>query len=132
MTLGEDGSGFSKAQPDLFFPAAVGNIGEAWPPLRLPLFLRRRLREEEREIWDESLARPGLRIDLEDSFMEEDDERRDVKQMKSSLVAEEVLCVFAAAANDDDEDDDSICLVQRVLDIVVLFMMIMTIKEEER
>lgn len=108
MTLGEEGSGFSKAppQPDLFlFPTAVGNIGEAWPPLRLPLVLSLRLREEEREIWEESLARPGLRIDLEEIFMEEDEERREVKQMKSSLVAPLVV-----VGNDDDVvDDDSIC-----------------------
>lgn len=50
----------------------------------LPLVRRRRLREEERE--EGSLFRPGLRIDLEEIFME-DEERRDVKQMKSSLVA---------------------------------------------
>lgn len=50
----------------------------------LPLLLSLRLREEEREIWDGSLVRPGLRNDLE-SFMEEE-ERREVKQMKSSLV----------------------------------------------
>lgn len=87
MTLGEEGSGFSKAA--LFFPP-VGNIGEAWPApvlLRLPLLLSRRLREEDREICEEgSLARPGLRMDLEDEIFMEEDERREVKQMKSSLV----------------------------------------------
>jgi uncharacterized ion transporter superfamily protein YfcC len=52
----------------------------------LPLLLSLRLKEEEREICDCSLVRPGLRIDLEESFMEEEEERREVKQMKSSLV----------------------------------------------
>lgn len=83
VTLGEEGSGFSKAQR-LFLPP-VGNIGEAWPPLMLPLVLRRRLREVERETGG-SRARPGLRMDLEIFMEEEEEERREVKQMKSSLV----------------------------------------------
>lgn len=84
VTLGEDGSGFSNAQP-LFLPVVLKK-GEAWPPLRLPLVRRRRLREEESETGPPSrAARPGLSIDLE-IFMEEDVERREVKQMKSSLV----------------------------------------------
>jgi hypothetical protein len=37
VTFGEEGSGFSKAQPR-FLPL-VGNIGEAWPPFMLPLLL---------------------------------------------------------------------------------------------
>lgn len=52
----------------------------------LPLLLSLRLREAERESCDGSLLRPGLRIDLEESFMEEEEERREVKQMKSSLL----------------------------------------------
>lgn len=51
----------------------------------LLLLFSLRLREEEREIWDGSLVRPGLRMDLE-SFMEEEEESREVKQMNSSLV----------------------------------------------
>lgn len=87
VTLGDDGSGFSKVDPR-FFPF-VGNMGEAWPaPFKLPLLLSLLLREEESEIWGVwwSLARPGLRMDLE-IFIEEEDERRDVKQIKSSPVA---------------------------------------------
>ena len=55
--------------------------------MRLPLDLRRRLREVEREIWEGSRGRPGLRMDLEEIFMEEEEEeeKREVKQMKSSL-----------------------------------------------
>lgn len=54
----------------------------------------------EREIWEDSRARPGLRMDLEEIFMEEEEEeeKRDVKQMKSSLepvaVVEVVLLVL--------------------------------------
>lgn len=55
VTLGEDGSGLSKAQP--FFLRVVKK-GEAWPGLR------RRLREASRD------GRAGLRIDLQ-SFIEE-------------------------------------------------------------
>lgn len=87
VTLGDDGSGFSKADPR-FLPF-VGNIGEAWPaPFKLPLLLSLLLREEESEIWGVwwSLARPGLRMDLEIFMEEEEDERRDVKQIKSSPV----------------------------------------------
>ena len=82
VTLGDEGSGFSKLAPR-FLPAAAGNIGD-WPPRRLPLVRRRRLREVERET---GAARPGLWIvvDLEEIFMEEEEERREVKQMKSSL-----------------------------------------------
>lgn len=84
VTLGEDGSGFSKAH--LFFPL-VGNIGEAWPLLMLPLFLSLLLREEVIEICDGSIARPGLSMDLEEIFMEEED-KREAKQMNRSLVLE--------------------------------------------
>ncbi|KAI3466082.1 hypothetical protein Pfo_022745 [Paulownia fortunei] len=87
VTLGEEGSGFSKAPP-LFLPVVVKK-GDACPPLRLPLVRRRRLRKE-REMGPPFLvARMGLRIDLV-SFMEEEEEeeeeRREVKQMKRSLV----------------------------------------------
>lgn len=51
----------------------------------LPLLLSLLLRDEDREIWDGSLARPGLRMDLEEIFIDEE-ERREVKQMNSSLV----------------------------------------------
>ncbi|KAL2545887.1 hypothetical protein Fot_15138 [Forsythia ovata] len=47
VTLGDEGSGFSKPQP-LFLPVVVKN-GEA-PPLRLPLVRCLRLREVEKEI----------------------------------------------------------------------------------
>lgn len=57
----------------------------------LPLVLSLRLREEEREIWEGSLARPGLRMDLEESFMDEEERREVVKQMKSSLVVVDVV-----------------------------------------
>lgn len=62
----------------------------------LPLVLRRRLREEESEIWGVwSRVRPGLSKDLEESFMEEEEERREVlKQMKSSLVAPLLLVLL--------------------------------------
>lgn len=91
VTLGEEGSGFSKAQP-LFLPVVVKK-GDA-PPLRLPLVRRRRLREEERETGPVSrAARPGLRIDLE-SFIEEEEERREAKQMKSSLVVAAAVVVL--------------------------------------
>lgn len=81
VTLGEEGSGFSKPHP-LFLPLLAKN-GDAWPPLRLPL-RRRRLREVEREI-EPSRARPGLRIDLE-NFMDDEDVKPEAKQMRSSLV----------------------------------------------
>ncbi|KAL4555081.1 hypothetical protein LXL04_037692 [Taraxacum kok-saghyz] len=78
VTLGDDGSGFSKPLP-LLFPVVVGNIaGDAPPPLMLRLFLSFRLREFEREIGGGSRARAGLRIDLDEIFMEDDEE---VKQM---------------------------------------------------
>lgn len=89
VTFGEEGSGFSNEQP-LFFPP-VGNIGEAWPPLMLPLVLSLLLREVDREI-GVSRARPGLRIDLA-IFVEDEEESRDVKQMKSSLLVLAVLGV---------------------------------------
>lgn len=82
MTLGEDGSAFSKLP--LFFPL-VGNIGEAWPPLMLPLLLSLLLREEVRAICDGSLALPELSMDLEEVFIEEED-KREAKQTNSSLV----------------------------------------------
>lgn len=100
MTLGEDGSGFSKEQPR-FFPlvAVAGNMGEAWPPFKLPLFLSLLLREVEREICEESLPRPGLKIDFEGSFMEDEEDKREVKQMNSSLLVfvVQILVVVAVA-----------------------------------
>lgn len=87
MTLGEEGSGFSKAQP-FFFPGVEKN-GDA-PPLRLPFLRSFRLSELERETGASRAARPGLRIDL-DSFMEEEEERREAKQIKISLVLAVVL-----------------------------------------
>lgn len=55
--------------------------------MMLPLVRRRRLREEESEIWGVwSLERAGLSNDLEESFMEEEERREVLKQMKSSLV----------------------------------------------
>lgn len=66
----------------------------------LPLLLSLRLREEERETWDGSLLRPGLRMDLEESFMDEEVERRDVKQMKSSLVLLLVVLVVRWGLSD--------------------------------
>lgn len=90
VTLGELGSGFSKPPPPRFL-VPEWNMGEAWPPFKLPLLLSRRLREEVSEIWaggGASLARAGLRMDLEEeSFMEEEEEKREVKQIKSSLGA---------------------------------------------
>ena len=88
VTFGEEGSGFSKV-PRFLLP--VGNIGEAWPPLMLPLFLSLLLTEVDSE--DGSLLRLGLRIHLEESFMDEDD-KREVKQMKSSLVLLLLLVVL--------------------------------------
>lgn len=79
VTFGEEGSGFSK--PRRFPPPATGNMGDWWPPLRLPLDLRRRLREAEREA-GVSRARPGL---VEGIFIEEE-EGREVKQMKREVV----------------------------------------------
>lgn len=93
MTLGEDGSGFSKEQPR-FLPFVAGNMGEAWPPLILPLLLNLLLRDVDREICEESLARPGLKIDFEEIFMEDEEDKRDVKQMKSSLVLVVVLVLL--------------------------------------
>jgi len=91
VTFGEEGSGLSKPDPLPFFE---GNMAGDWAPLRLPLWPRRRLREEERDAADLSAARPGLRIDLEDRRIEEEFERRDVKQMKSSLLVVGVLLVL--------------------------------------
>ncbi|KAL7184508.1 hypothetical protein ACSBR2_026633 [Camellia fascicularis] len=84
-----------------------------WPPLRLPFVLSRRLREVERET-SASRARPGLRIDLEEIFMdgEEEEERREMKQMKSSLV----LLVLAVRWGLSDES------------IIALFRPLTTIK----
>ncbi|GAV64023.1 hypothetical protein CFOL_v3_07541 [Cephalotus follicularis] len=56
----------------------------------LPLLLILLLRDEESEICDVSLARPGLKIDFEEIFME-DEESLEVKQIKSSLVLLVVL-----------------------------------------
>lgn len=93
VTLGEEGSGFSKPQP-LFLPEVVKK-GEAWPPLMLPLVRSRRLREEVRETGPQSLAaRPGLRIDLESFIEDEDEDSREAKQMKSSLVEPAVFMLL--------------------------------------
>lgn len=52
----------------------------------LPLFFSLLLREADREGLGLSV-RPGLRMDLEEIFMEdEEEERREVKQMKSSVL----------------------------------------------
>lgn len=74
-------------------------MGEAWPPFKLPLFLSLLLREVEREICEESLPRPGLKIDLEGSFMEDEEDKREVKQMNSSLLVfvVQILVVVAVA-----------------------------------
>lgn len=74
VTLGEDGSGFSKPLP-LFLPVA-GNIAGDAPPLMLRLFLSLRLWEFERESGGGSRAAPalaGLRIDLDEIFIEDED-----------------------------------------------------------
>lgn len=79
VTFGDDGSGFSKPLP-LFFPVA-GNIAGDAPPLMLRLFLSLRLCDFESEIGGGSRAAPalaGLRIDLDEIFMEDGD----VKQTK--------------------------------------------------
>ena len=62
--------------------ALVKNMGEAWPPLMLLLVQSLRPREVEREVGG-SRSQPGMSMDLEESFMEEE-ERREGKQMKSS------------------------------------------------
>lgn len=51
----------------------------------LPLFFSLLLREADREGLGLSV-RPGLRMDLEEIFMEDEEERREVKQMKSSVL----------------------------------------------
>lgn len=67
VTLGEDGSGFSKLP--LFLADAVNIAGDA-PPLRLPLVLSRRLSEVESVVGgSRTPARPGLKIDLEEIFI---------------------------------------------------------------
>lgn len=97
VTLGEEGSAASKAQPLRLPPpeTMAGNMGD-WPPLTLPLLRRRRLREAERDgaaaAAELSRLRPGLRRDLEEGARmeaaavaeEEEAEGREVKQMKSS------------------------------------------------
>ena len=83
---GQDGSGYSKPLP-LLFPVVVGNIaGNAPPPLMLRLSFR--LREFEREIGGGSQARAGLRIDLDEIFMDDDEE---VKQIVSLIDLAEVV-----------------------------------------
>ncbi|KAL4568231.1 hypothetical protein LXL04_023838 [Taraxacum kok-saghyz] len=73
----------------LLFPVVVGNItGDAPPPLMLRLFLSFRLREFEREIGGGSRARAGLRIDLDEFFMDDDEE---VKQIVSLIDLAEVV-----------------------------------------
>ncbi|KAI7988180.1 hypothetical protein LOK49_LG13G01014 [Camellia lanceoleosa] len=92
----------------------TGSIADFFtPPLRLPFVLSRRLREVERKT-GALRARPGLRIDLEEIFMdrEEEEERREVKQMKSSLV----LLVLAVRWGLSDES------------IIALFRPLTTIK----
>ncbi|KAF5766589.1 hypothetical protein HanRHA438_Chr15g0729301 [Helianthus annuus] len=81
VTLGEEGSGLSNPQP-LFLPV-TGNIAGDAPPLMLRLLLSLRLRlrlsEVERAMGGggggsrEYVARPGLRIDLDEIFMEDDE-----------------------------------------------------------
>lgn len=68
VTLGEEGSGFSKLP---LFLAVVGNIAGDAPPLMLPLFLSLRLSEVEREFGGSRAtpARPGLKMDLDEIFM---------------------------------------------------------------
>lgn len=75
-------------------------MGEAWPPFKLPLFLSLLLREVDSEICEESLPRPGLKIDLEGSFMEDEEDKREVKQMNSSLLVfvAQILVVVVAVA----------------------------------
>jgi hypothetical protein len=51
----------------------------------LPLLFNLLLKEDESDICGWSLLRLGLKIDFDDSFIDEDD-KRDVKQTKSSLV----------------------------------------------
>ncbi|GFS38123.1 6,7-dimethyl-8-ribityllumazine synthase [Actinidia rufa] len=73
---------------ECFLPP-VGNIGDC-PPRRLRLDLSLWLRdvESQRETGG-SRGRPGLKIDLEEIFIEEEEERRELiqlKQMKRSLV----------------------------------------------
>lgn len=51
----------------------------------LPLFFSLLLREADREGLGLSV-RLGLRMDLEEIFMEDEEERREVKQMKSSVL----------------------------------------------
>ncbi|KAA8536807.1 hypothetical protein F0562_029285 [Nyssa sinensis] len=59
---------------------------EVWPPFMLPLLLSLRLRELERETAAGSRARPGLRIDLEESFIEdEEDETRECRIAKNNI-----------------------------------------------
>lgn len=68
VTLGEEGSGLSKAERG-FFPA-VGNMGDC-APLRLLLALRRRLRDGGRDIGvvESRGWRLGLRIDFDVIFI---------------------------------------------------------------
>lgn len=74
VTLGEEGSWFSKAPP-LFFLKK----GDLWPPLRLPLVRRRRLKKDRETAPPFLVARTGLRIDLL-SFMEEKEEEEEEKE----------------------------------------------------
>lgn len=77
VTLGDEGSGFSKPGP--LFLLTVGNMGEAWPPpLMLPLLTSLLLKEDERDIWGGSLLWHGLNMDLEESFMDEERHRWEV------------------------------------------------------
>lgn len=76
-------------------------MGEAWPPFKLPLFLSLLLREVDSEICEESLPRPGLKIDFEGSFMEDEEDNREAKQMNSSLlvfVVQILVAVVVAVA----------------------------------
>lgn len=88
VTLGEDGSGVSKAQPFFLLPA--GNMGDDCPPFMLPLHRSLLLRDGGRvDNPSRNLSvLPGLRMDLEEIFMEEleEDDALDVKQIKSSLL----------------------------------------------
>lgn len=104
VTLGEEGSAASKAQP-FFLPASGtpdGNMGD-WPPLTLPLLRRRRLREAESAGADEgSRPRPGLirawvegmRFAVETVEVTDEEDGLALKQMKKSPAPPEELLLW--------------------------------------